>query len=134
MAWSPTQVLPERCSVPPQRADRSRALPGGTANRGRVIRVGDAVLRPAAPCRPATHALLGHLAAVGFDGAPRVLAAGPYDETLTYIDGQAAVPPLAGEMLTAMLGVGWVFWVPELPPKSDAQDETQSVTDSTSTV
>src|SRR5207302_3059931 len=50
-------------------------LPGGTANRGLVIRFGDTVRRPTAPCRPATHALLTHLAAVGFDGAPRVLAA-----------------------------------------------------------
>jgi len=58
------------------------------------------VLRPVAPCRPATHALLDHLSAVGFDGAPRVLAAGPYTETLTYIDGQAAVPPLPADTLT----------------------------------
>jgi Phosphotransferase enzyme family len=65
-----------------------------------VIRVGDTVLRPTAPCWRATHALLAHLSAVGFDGAPRVLAAGPYTETLTYIDGQAAVPPLAPDTLT----------------------------------
>jgi phosphotransferase family enzyme len=100
MAWSSTRVSPKPCSVPSQRADGSCTLPGGTANRGLVIRVGGAVLRPAAPCRPATHALLDHLAAVGFDGAPRVLAAGPSSETLTYIDGQAAVPPLAEDMLT----------------------------------
>ena len=56
--------------------------------------------RPTAPCQPATHALLAHLAKVGFDGAPRVLAAGPLTETLTYIDGQAAVPPLAEDTLT----------------------------------
>jgi hypothetical protein len=62
--------------------------------------VGDTVVRPAAPCRRATHALLGHLAEVGFDGAPRVLAAGPFTETLTYIDGHAAVPPLAEDTLT----------------------------------
>lgn len=41
MAWSPTRVLPGRCSVPPLKADGSRAdgshaLPGGTANRGLV--------------------------------------------------------------------------------------------------
>ena len=65
-------------------------LPGGTANRGLVVRVGDTVRRPTAPCWPATHALLAHLSKVGFDGAPRVLAAGPATETLTYIDGQAA--------------------------------------------
>ncbi len=77
-----------------------RPLPGGTANRGLVVRVGNTVRRPTAPCRPATHALLAHLAQVGFDGAPRVLAAGPETETLTYIDGQAAVPPLPEDTLT----------------------------------
>jgi hypothetical protein len=75
-------------------------LPGGTANRGLVIRVGDTVLRPAAPCRPATHALLAHLSAVGFDGAPRVLAVSAATEMLTYIDGHAAVPPLPSDTLT----------------------------------
>jgi hypothetical protein len=76
------------------------SLSGGTANRGLVIRVGDTVVRPTAPCWRATHALLDHLAAVGFDGAPRVLAAGPVTETLTYIDGRAGVPPLAEDTLT----------------------------------
>jgi len=75
-------------------------LSGGTANRGRVVRVGDTVVRPAAPCWPATHALLGHLATVGFDGAPQVLAAGPMTETLTYIAGRAAVPPLTEDVQT----------------------------------
>jgi Phosphotransferase enzyme family len=130
MAWSPTRVSPEPCSLPSPGDDppvtprtgglpapryppgppwaayslhgaiSPRPLPGGVANPGLVIRVGDTVLRPTAPCWRATHALLGHLAAVGFDGAPRVLAAGPYAETLTYIDGQAAVPPLAVDTLT----------------------------------
>jgi hypothetical protein len=58
------------------------------------------VHRPAAPCWRATHALLDHLAAVGFDGAPRVLATGPATETLTYIEGRAAVPPLSEDTLT----------------------------------
>jgi hypothetical protein len=62
--------------------------------------VGDAVLRPLAPCWPATHALLTHLSAAGFDGAPRVLAVSPGAEMLTYIDGQAAVPPLPEATLT----------------------------------
>src|SRR6266568_2425271 len=114
MVWSRTQVSPEPCSVWPTsvmaglspetlQADGWRAdgpLSGGTANRGLVIRVGDTVLRPTAPCWRATHALLDHLAAAGFDGAPRVLAAGPSTETLTYIDGHAAVPPLAEATLT----------------------------------
>ena len=81
-------------------AEPDGPLSGGTANRGLVIRVGDTVVRPTAPCWRATHALLAHLSDVGFDGAPRVLAAGPFTETLTYIDGQAAVPPLAEETLT----------------------------------
>src|SRR5437588_345826 len=94
MAWSPTRVSPEPClnvatAVPRvQRPQPDGPLAGGTANRGLVIRVGDTVLRPAAPCRPATHALLGHLAAAGFGGAPRVLAAGPVTGPLTYTDSR----------------------------------------------
>ncbi len=38
--------------------------------------------------------------AAGFDGAPRVLATGPASETLSYLEGRAAVPPLAAETLT----------------------------------
>ena len=75
-------------------------LTGGTANRGLVVRVGQTVRRPAAPYRAATHALLAHLAAVGFDGAPRVLAADASTDTLTYIEGQAATAPLPEETLT----------------------------------
>jgi hypothetical protein len=64
------------------------------------MRVGQTVLRPTAPCWRGTHALLAHLSAVGFDGAPRVLAVGVATEMLTYMDGQAAVPPQAEETLT----------------------------------
>ena len=114
MVWSRTQDSPEPCSAWPasatvapspqmflaggRRADGP--LGGGCANRGLVVRVGDTVVRPIAPCWRATHALLAHLSAAGFDGAPRVLAAGPINETLTYIDGQAAVPPLTEDTLT----------------------------------
>ncbi len=83
--------------VPPQ---GGLQLCGGTANRGRVVRVGDTVVRPVAPCWPATHALLRHLDDAGFDGAPRVLSAGPVTETLTYIAGRAAVPPFPDDVLT----------------------------------
>ncbi|HEX4291921.1 MAG TPA: hypothetical protein VH021_23540, partial [Trebonia sp.] len=110
MALSPTRVSPKPCSaawtaateVPRARppADGGQPLRGGTANRGRVVRVGDTVVRPAAPCGRATHALLDHLARVGFDGAPRVLSSGPATETLSYISGRAAVPPLAADTLT----------------------------------
>lgn len=81
-------------------ADGAQILAGGTANRGRVVRVGDTVVRPAPPCRPATHALLEHLREAGFDGAPTVVASGTDTEILTYIPGVAAVPPLPPELLT----------------------------------
>lgn len=108
MALSRTPASPEACSATevPEPRDSAQGITaglplfGGTANRGRVLRIGDTVVRPVAPCRPATHALLGHLAAAGFDGAPRILAVGPVTETLTYIAGRAAVPPLAADMLT----------------------------------
>ncbi len=109
MAWLPTRASLATCSAvltgESSRAGRDTLLahgplPGGTANRGLVVRVGDTVLRPTAPCWPATHALLAHLAAVGFDGAPRVLAVSASTEVLTYIDGQAAVPPPPVDTLT----------------------------------
>ncbi|HTW03951.1 MAG TPA: phosphotransferase [Streptosporangiaceae bacterium] len=93
---------PAGSPAPASPADRPAVapLPGATANRGLVLRVGDTVLRPAAPCWRATHALLAHLAKVGFDGAPRALAVGADTELLTYIEGQAALPPLRADMLT----------------------------------
>jgi hypothetical protein len=109
MAWSPTRVSPAPCSTSrdgePAWAGRETLpedgpLSGGTANRGLVIRIGDTVLRPTAPCWPATHALLAHLSAVGFHGAPRVLAVNATTEVLTYIHGQAAVPPPPADTLT----------------------------------
>ncbi|CAA9446905.1 MAG: aminoglycoside phosphotransferase [uncultured Pseudonocardia sp.] len=76
-------------------------LLGGTANRGRVHRVGDTVRRPLRPTTPAVHALLHHLAAVGFDGAPRVLGVDDAGrEVLTYIPGQAVTAPPAPWGLT----------------------------------
>ena len=96
-AASPLTDVPPRGGPPPQ---GGLPLCGGTANRGRVVRVGDTVVRPTAPCWPATHALLRHLDAVDFDGAPRVLSVGPVTETLTYIAGRAAVPPLTDDVLT----------------------------------
>ena len=109
MAWSPTPASPALCSASkagePARAgletlQENGPLSGGTANRGLVIRVGDTVQRPTAPCWPATHALLAHLSAVGVDGAPRVLAVNVTTEVLTYIHGKAAVPSLPADTLT----------------------------------
>jgi hypothetical protein len=83
-------------------------LLGGTANRGLVVRVGDTVRRPMRPTGPATHALLRHLQAAGFDGAPRFLGidrAGR--EVLSYVPGRAITPPYPDWALTdaALTGV-----------------------------
>lgn len=71
-----------------------QVLVGGTANRGRVIRIGDTVRRPMRPASAATHALLRHLETVGFGGAPRFLGVDERGrEVLSYIEGEAVVPP-----------------------------------------
>ena len=93
-------VVPRRALAGPAALRAAIPLPGATAHRGLVVRVGDTVLRPAAPCWRATHALLAHLAAAGFDGAPRALAVNAGTETLTYMEGQAAVLPMPAELVT----------------------------------
>ena len=83
-------------------------LPGGTANRGRVLRVGDTVHRPRGAQTRAVHALLDHLVRRGFTRAPRVVTADDRTEVLTYLEGTAATEPLADWALTddAVYGVG----------------------------
>ena len=77
------------------------ALPGGTANRGFVVRVGDTVRRPMRATSPATHALLGHLEAVGFDGSPRYLGVDEQGrEVLSYVHGQTPIHPYPPWALT----------------------------------
>lgn len=80
---------PER---PPNHDDGP--LFGGTANRGRVVKIGDTVHRPAGPYSEAVHALLSHLAARGFAGAPAVVSRDDRTEILTYIPGTAANEPI----------------------------------------
>jgi hypothetical protein len=81
--------------------DTEILLVGGTANRGQVVRVGDTVRRPQRPTSPATHALLRHLADVGFTGAPRFLGIDKLDrEVLSYVPGTAVTPPFPGWALT----------------------------------
>lgn len=75
-------------------SDEDGPLRGGTANQGRVIRIGNTVRRPRGPYSPAVHRLLRHLADTGFAGAPRVLDARPDTEVLTFIPGIAAYEPL----------------------------------------
>lgn len=92
-------------------AGRAGEIPllGGTANRGRVHRVGDTVRRPMRPTAPATHALLRHLERVGFDGAPRVLGIDDEGrEVLSYVPGTAITAPAPEWALTdaALRSVG----------------------------
>ena len=76
-------------------------LVGGTTNRGRVVRVGDTVRRPWRATSPATIALLDHLHAVGFPGAPRFLDVDDQGrEVLTYVPGTAITPPFSRSALT----------------------------------
>jgi hypothetical protein len=76
-------------------------LRGGVANAGAVSRVGDVVLRPTNPHTPAIHALLRHLRAVGFDGAPLPLGLeADGRERLAFIPGDVAFPPFPGWSLT----------------------------------
>lgn len=60
-----------------------------------VIRHGEAVLRDTGPRTPAVHALLRHLEAEGFAGAPRLVGSGLDDsgrEVLTFIPGGFTQP------------------------------------------
>lgn len=76
-------------------------LTGGTANQGQVVRVGDTVRRPQRPWSPSTHALLGHLESVGFEGAPRFLGVDSRGrEVLSYIPGIPVTPPYPAWALT----------------------------------
>ena len=84
-------------------------LHGGTTHRGLVVRVGDTVRKPLRPSSPATERLLGHLAAVGFEGAPRYLGVDARGrEVLTYVPGEAVTPPYPPWALTdeALASVG----------------------------
>ena len=86
---------------PPGRHESEVQLAGGVANRGQVVRVGETVRRPQRSTSPATHALLRHLEAVGFDGAPRFLGIDTQErEVLTYIPGATVARPYPDWALT----------------------------------
>ncbi|MBX6169521.1 MAG: aminoglycoside phosphotransferase family protein [Thermobispora bispora] len=82
-------------------------LTGGGVNR--VVRLGDTVRRPARPWTPVVHALLNHLAAAGFGGAPRAYG---YDaegrEVLDFVPGEVPDYPLPAYVMTdeALAGAG----------------------------
>jgi aminoglycoside phosphotransferase (APT) family kinase protein len=67
------------------------ALEGGRQTDG-VVRVGDTVRRPLHARSEYVHAVLEHLASVGFDGAPRLLGVDEQGrEVLGYIPGEVVV-------------------------------------------
>ena len=70
-----------------------------------VVRVGDTVRKPATRATPAVSAVLAHLAAVGFDGAPRAWGDDPRGrQVLEYVPGVTAdnEPPMGlGELRRA---------------------------------
>lgn len=71
-----------------------KALAGGIANAGKVVRVGDHVLRPASSYTRSIHRFLRALRDEGFDGASQPLGVDPDGrERLAFIEGEVAVPP-----------------------------------------
>jgi hypothetical protein len=77
---------------PEPMTDAETPLSGGNMTTG-VVQVGDTVRRPPGPWTPAVHALLAHLHAAGFDGAPRPLGIDERGrEVLTFIPGTRAWP------------------------------------------
>ncbi|WP_237110179.1 aminoglycoside phosphotransferase family protein [Nonomuraea sp. MG754425] len=70
-------------------------LTGGGVNH--VVRVGGTVRRPAGPWTPSVHALLRHLEAAGFTGAPRCHGLDDEGrEILGFVPGRTADYPLPG--------------------------------------
>jgi hypothetical protein len=68
-------------------------LPGGDVTEG-LVRVGGTVRRSMTRNAPYVHALLEHLQAVGFEGAPRYLGVDSAGrEVLTFIEGEVAARP-----------------------------------------
>ena len=80
-------------------------LTGG--GRTPVFRKGDVVHRETGPWATTVHALLRHLAQVGYEGAPRVFGSGFDDrgrETLTYVEGEVDLPGPWAEKAMHQLG------------------------------
>ncbi|MFG1803909.1 aminoglycoside phosphotransferase family protein [Micromonospora carbonacea] len=67
--------------------DQEQRLAGG--NTGGAVRIGDTVRRTPGPWTPSVHALLRHLEAVGFDGAPRARGFDEHGrEVLSFLPGE----------------------------------------------
>jgi len=84
-------------------------LAGGMDPAAGVVRVGDTVRRPARATSPAMRALLRHLEAVGFEGAPRFLGVDERGrDVLTFVEGDVPLPPYPSWALTdeALVSLG----------------------------
>jgi hypothetical protein len=69
-------------------------LTGGHEHAGQVVRVGDTIRRPRGAGAEVVEALLVHLAAVGFDAAPRFLGVdGEGRQVLTFVPGEVHRQP-----------------------------------------
>jgi len=76
-------------------------------NLSEVVRVGDTVRRAPGPWSPAVHALLRHLEAAGFDGAPRFLGIdGRGREVLSFVEGETVRPDVPDRSEELLAGVG----------------------------
>lgn len=72
--------------------DESEILTGGV---NEIVRIGATLRRPTGPWTPAVHALLGHLAAVGFTAAPRAYGLDERGrEIVDYLPGEVADDPM----------------------------------------
>jgi hypothetical protein len=81
--------------------DEEQALVGGMNPGAGVVRIGETVRRPAGSSSIAVRALLLHLEAVGFDGAPRFLAVDDQGrDVVTFLDGDVPLPPYPPWALT----------------------------------
>lgn len=73
--------------------DEEVPLTGGDVTQG-LVRVGDTVRRPLGEQSETVHAVLRHLEAAGFEGAPRFLGIDERGrETLTFVEGEVAGRP-----------------------------------------
>ena len=81
--------------------EREEVLTGGNV-ADRVVRVGATVRKPALPQTPGVEAVLGHLTATQFDGAPRTYGRDDQGRNvLEYVEGELAhaQPPSTPEKL-----------------------------------
>ena len=76
-------------------------------NLSDVVRVGNTVRRVTGPWSPAVHALLRHLEAAGFDGAPRFLGIDERGrEILSFVEGETLRPDIPNWSEDLLAGVG----------------------------